>query len=292
MKIAVLSDIHSNIVALEEVLKDAKLQNVDEYIVLGDMITDLPFTDEIIDIIKELTPYVIKGNRESYLLTYENTKEDDKWKTLQSKSVSCYLNYTRKDNIEYLRNLKDSLTIEFEGVKIKAVHGSTYDVAELLYFDTPLMDKVFNELKEDILVYGHNHNPASYEKRDKKIVAQVGALGMHNNEIAKPQYTILTCENGNVSIETKTVEYSKKELEKRIQSRGGLYKESYCWQNLCYYTLVNKIDIRKDFCRIAKEKMIKRYSGNCPNPLGYHFVSFDDDIYLEVMEEFKKYFLL
>ena len=49
MKIAVLSDIHSNIVALEEVLKDAKAQNVDEYIVLGDIITDLPFTDEVIE---------------------------------------------------------------------------------------------------------------------------------------------------------------------------------------------------------------------------------------------------
>ena len=34
MKIAVLSDIHSNIVALEEVLKDAKAQNVDEYLSL------------------------------------------------------------------------------------------------------------------------------------------------------------------------------------------------------------------------------------------------------------------
>ena len=43
---------------------------------------------------------------------------------------------------------------------------------------------------------------------------------------------------------------------------------------------------------MAKEKMIARYNGDCPKPLGYHFVSFDDDIYLEVMEQFKKYFLL
>lgn len=292
MKIAVLSDIHSNIVALEEALKDAKEQNVDKYIVLGDIITDLPFTDEVIDKVRELTPYVIKGNRESYLITYEETKEDDKWKALQSKSVSCYLKYTRKDNIEYLRNLKDNLILELEGIKIRAVHGSPYDVAELLYFDTPLMDKVFSELKEDILVYGHNHQPASYEKRNEKVIAQVGALGMHNNEIAKPQYTIITCENGKAKLEVRTIDYNKEELKKRIKARGGLYKESYCWQNLCYYTLVTGTDIRKDFCKIAKEKMITKYSGNCPNPLGYHFVSFDDDIYVEVMEQFKKYFLL
>lgn len=222
MKIAILSDIHGNIVALEEVLKDAKSQNVDEYIVLGDIITDLPFTDEVIDTVRKLTPYVIKGNRESYLLTYEQTKEDDKWKTLQSKSVVCYLNYTRQDNIEYMRNLPENLVLEFEGVKIKVVHGSPYDVAELLYFDTSLMDKVFNELEEDILVYGHNHQPASYEERNGKIVAQVGTLGMHNNGIGKPQYTIITCENGKPELEVRTVDYDKEELKKRIQKRRGL----------------------------------------------------------------------
>ncbi len=42
MKVAVLSDIHGNMVALEEVLKDAKKEQVNEYIVLGDMITDFP----------------------------------------------------------------------------------------------------------------------------------------------------------------------------------------------------------------------------------------------------------
>ncbi len=292
MKIAVLSDIHGNIVSLEEVLKDAKAQNVDEYIVLGDIITDLPFTDEVIDIIKDLTPYVIKGNRESYLLTYEQTKEDDRWKTLQAGSVCCYLKYTRKDNIEYMRNLPENLVLEFEGVKIRAVHGSPYDVSELLYFDTPLMDKVFNELEEDILVYGHNHGPARYETRNGKIVAQVGTLGMHNNGIGKPQYTIITCENGKAKLKIRTIDYDKEKLKNRIQEAGGFYKESYAWQNLCYYTLVTGKDIRRDFCRIAKEKMVERYSGDYPNPLGYHFVSFDDDIYLEVMEQFKKYFLI
>lgn len=219
MKIAVLSDIHGNIVALEKAIKDAKEQNVDKYIVLGDIITDLPFTDEVIDKIRELTPYVIKGNREAYLLTYENTKEDDKWKTLQAKSVICYLKYTRQDNIEYMRNLPESLVLEFEGVKVKAVHGSPYDVAELLYFDTPLMGKVFNELEEDILIYGHNHIPANHEVRDGKIVAQVGTLGMHNNGIGKPQYTIITCENGKVELEVRTIDYDKEELKNRIQKR-------------------------------------------------------------------------
>ena len=74
-------------------------------------------------------------------------------------------------------------------------------------------------IEEDILVYGHNHIPANHEVRNGKIVAQVGTLGMHNNGIGKPQYTIITCENGKASLEVRTIDYDKEELKKRIQKR-------------------------------------------------------------------------
>lgn len=220
MKIAVLSDIHGNVVALEEAIKDAKAQGVEQYIVLGDLITDLPITDEVIDKVRELTPYVIKGNREQYLLQYEQTKDDKMWKTIQSKSVVCYYDHIREDNKEYIRNLPEQLKLEFEGVTIRAVHGSPYSITELLYFNTPLMDKVFSELQEDILVYGHNHRIAAYEERNSKIVAQVGTLGMHNNGIGIPQYSILECRSGKVNVEIRNVNYSKEELKNKIKQVG------------------------------------------------------------------------
>lgn len=292
MKIAVLSDIHANIVALEEVLQDAKQQKVDEYIVLGDIITDLPFTNETIDVIKELTPYVIKGNREEYLLTYERTKEDEKWKTMQYQSMICYYNRMREDNRDYIRKLPQELVLEFEGVTIKAVHGSPYNISELLYFHTPRMDKVFQEIEEDVLVYGHNHEVVGYETRNKKTVVQVGTLGMHNNKIGKPQYTIIHCNKGKVRIEPRTVCYDIKMIEKKIQAKGGGYPEARIWQNLCYYSIVSGKDIRSDFCRMAKEEMRKKYKGEYPQGFDSHFVCFDDDVYTKVAHEFEKYFLL
>lgn len=291
MRIAVLSDIHANIVALEEVLKDAKEQKVDEYIVLGDIITDLPFTNETIDIIKELTPYVIKGNREEYLLNYELTKEDKKWKTLQNNSVTCYYHHMSKENREYIRNLPENLSLEFEGVKIKAVHGSPYGISELLYFNTPSMDKVFSELEEDVLVYGHNHEVAEYETRNGKIVSQVGVIGMHNGT-GKAQYTIIDCKNGSVRVESRDIVYDKEELKRRIQENGGVYPEARIWQNLCYCSIVNKKDTRIAFCNMAREEMIKKYKDEYPEGIESNFISFDDDVYLKVANKFEKYFLL
>lgn len=291
MKIAVLSDIHANMVALEEVLKDAKEQKVDEYIVLGDIITDLPFTNEAIDKIKELTPYVIKGNREEYLLTYERTKEDKKWKTMQSNSVICYYKHLSQKNREYIRNLPENLSLEFEGVKIKAVHGSPYEISELLYFNTPLMDKVFKELEEDILVYGHNHEIAEHQTRYGKTVAQVGIVGMHN-KTGKAQYTILECKNGIAEVESRNIVYDKEELKRRIQLNGGVYPEARIWQNLCYYSVASGEDVRTAFCRAAKKEMIQKYQGKYPEGIHSHFVSFDDDVYLKVANQFEKYFVL
>lgn len=292
MKVAVLSDIHGNMVALEEAIKDAKEQKVDEYIVLGDIITDFPFTDEAIDKVKELTTYVIKGNREQYLLQYESTKEDKKWKTVQNNSVVCYYNYMSEENKEYIRNLPEQLTLEFEGVTIRAVHASPYSISEWLYFDTPLMDKVFAELKEDVLVYGHIHKVAQYERENGKIVAQVGALGMPNNGIGKGQYTILNCENGKVTVDIRTIDYNKEQLKNKILKAGGLYPEARVWQNLNYYTLVKGENIRGKFCIKAKELMIEKYNGKLPQGLDSHFESFDDEVYEKVSNQFEKYFLL
>lgn len=292
MKVAVLSDIHGNIIALEEAIKDAKSQGVEKYIVLGDLITDLPFTDEVIDKIRELTPYVIKGNREEYLLNYECTKDDKKWKTLQNNSVCCYYHHLRKDNLEYIHQLKEQLTIEIEGVKIKAVHASPDSVTELIYFDTPRMEEIFQGLQEDILVYGHNHRNAQYQTKKNKTIAQVGTLGMHNNEMGKPQYTILTCENGQVNVQPRTLEYDVEKLKEKIIHIGGLYPEARIWQNLNVLTIVEGKDIRRDFCKRAKEKMQVKYHGDYPNQIDSHFESFDDGIYKEVAKEFEPYFLL
>ena len=80
MKIAIFSDIHGNEIALDAVIKDAKKNQVDTYIVAGDLITDFPTSNGIIDKVRKLTPYVVKGNREAYLEEYLRSQKDEKWK--------------------------------------------------------------------------------------------------------------------------------------------------------------------------------------------------------------------
>lgn len=115
---------------------------------------------------------------------------------------------------------------------------------------------------------------------------------MHNNTVSKPQYTILDCKDGIVKVYTRTLEYDKEKLKETIYNVGGVYPEARIWQNLCFYDISTGKDLRREFCKTAKQEMIEKYKGEYPNGLDPHFVSFHDDVYLKVANDYQKYFLL
>ena len=57
---------------MEEVLKDAEKNNVDEYVFLGDLVNDLPMGNETLEIVKSRTDYVLRGNKEQYFIELED----------------------------------------------------------------------------------------------------------------------------------------------------------------------------------------------------------------------------
>ena len=74
VKVAIISDIHGNSIALKEVLKDARENGVNEYIFSGDLVNDLPFGNETLEIVKSISKDVLKGNKEQYLIEYDDEK--------------------------------------------------------------------------------------------------------------------------------------------------------------------------------------------------------------------------
>ena len=64
MKIAIISDIHSNLPALEAVLKDISDKGIKMIFCLGDIIGYGPFPKECFDLVKSTCQIIIKGNHE------------------------------------------------------------------------------------------------------------------------------------------------------------------------------------------------------------------------------------
>jgi len=151
IKIAVISDIHGNIVALDEIVKDAILNNVDKYVISGDLVNEIPCGNEIINKLKEINSLAIKGNKELYLLEYEECKYN--WNNLQFQNAIFMYEELSEENKEYIRNLPTEIIINIEGVKIKIVHGSPESVIELVHKeDYDKIDKYTKDLEEDLLI--------------------------------------------------------------------------------------------------------------------------------------------
>ena len=66
MRIAIISDIHGNLEALKQTLKDIKERNIDKIFCLGDTIMKGVHSQECIELVKQNCDVVIRGNCDRY----------------------------------------------------------------------------------------------------------------------------------------------------------------------------------------------------------------------------------
>ena len=124
MRTAIIADVHGNAPALAAVLADAAAQNVDRYILLGDYIFDMPFGNEVVDLMRAIpNAYSIAGNKEGYLDWLTGEEEDCK----QLNSLYQTYRELSEENRAYLRGLPKELRIPSAHGEICAVHSINID---------------------------------------------------------------------------------------------------------------------------------------------------------------------
>lgn len=293
IKLAVISDIHGNIVALNEIIKDAKKRDVEKFIASGDLVNELPFGNEVIDRLKQIDALAIKGNKEQYFIEYEEEKYD--WKNIQFQNSVYMYEMMTKENMNYIKELPFSLSLEYEGVKIKVVHGSPESITELIYNESEeLIDKYTKSLEEDILVLGHTHEPIWICSKNDKTVVNAGCSGVSSVNIGFAEYVIINVENGNYNIENIKVKFNPEELKDGIL-KSGILKKDITFINLTYETLLGNSSIKDRFFTEAKLMMINRNSQlHRENAKGIYktFKLYDDDIWISLTEKYKNKFKL
>lgn len=108
MKVAVLADVHSNLLALNQILDDAFKNGIDKIIFLGDYITDGPFNNEVLNIIRKKGDYVVQGNRERYIINYDESRKGFS----NYKPISFVYNSLDDQNKDYIKSLDKELILE------------------------------------------------------------------------------------------------------------------------------------------------------------------------------------
>lgn len=293
IKVAIISDIHGNSVALREVLKDAEANKVDDYVFLGDLVNDLPFGNETLAMIRAKSDKVIKGNKEQYLIEYEKYNYD--WPNLQFKNIKFMYNELTKENLDYVRNLPQTMTVEFEGVKVLLSHGSPKSIEEQLkhqYMD--VLHEYAKDLKEDVLLFGHTHEQMWYENMDGKLLLNAGCCGVSPHYVAKAEYVIMEFKDGKVTdIDLRLVDYDLEEVKKKIIESGILDGDKVL-MNLTYCAISGYAMERYYFLKEAKnirQERKERLGLKDEKGIYSYFRLYDDDIWLGLADKYKEYFI-
>lgn len=79
-RLAVLSDIHGNLPALDVVLADVESQRVDQVVIAGDVVNWGPFSAQVLARVTGNDWAIIRGNNEYYLLDYNTPRQPDHWR--------------------------------------------------------------------------------------------------------------------------------------------------------------------------------------------------------------------
>lgn len=188
MRIGIISDVHSNIVALKETFKKFYDEKVDKVICIGDVIGIGPYPEQCIQFLmsnKNMLLSFVKGNHENYLLNGipRRNHNEENAKPMTNEQIATHVwNHSRLNNeqIEFIKNLKDKDYIEIEGKKISAQHYPMDKSNKFKRFmKNPTEEKIkelFEEKQADVYLFGHTHQKYYLEDNCKYYI-NPGSLG-------------------------------------------------------------------------------------------------------------------
>ncbi len=226
MKIAIISDIHANTLALEAVLNQINSLKVDKIFCLGDILMAGYDPNGTAKIILELGNLeIIQGNTDKMVACFSQELLE------KAKNKFPCMGYALEDDLKivdekykkFVKNLPENKYIEINGLKIQLVHGSPRKQDENIYPNTPTeeIEKMVENSSANLIFCGHTHLPCGYSLESGKTVVNVGSIGRSMTQDKMPCWAMLEInDNGTFQIEHKTVKYDNKKVSEIIKSRN------------------------------------------------------------------------
>ena len=223
MRIALFSDIHANLPALEAFFRDVEQRKVDALYCLGDLVGYNTWPDEVIAEIRRRGIPTIAGNRD---LKVKKLRQDE---SLEGVDYAYHLG--SDEAREYLRTLPEFIRLKFsstsEVLNIQLVHGSPRSINEYLLEDLEenYVKELLNEVDADILFCGHTHK--SYHRviatsGKYKHVVNIGSIGKPKDGDPRGCYVILTLkENSSLAdIQSIAIDFIRFEYDVEVAAKA------------------------------------------------------------------------
>jgi len=207
MRVAVLSDVHSNRVALEAVLAD--LPDVDALVCAGDVVGYNPWPAECVEAVRDRGIPTVMGNHDRAVATGTAFR----FNAMAKAGVEYAAERLSADQRAWLADLPDERR-EF-GDRVKIVHGHPEDPD---HYTRPEEFGPHLLGDEDVLVMGHTH-VQHHEVYDEGVVLNPGSVGQPRDRDPRAAYAILDLEDR--SVEERRVAYDVEAVQRAVEE-GGL----------------------------------------------------------------------
>jgi putative phosphoesterase len=160
-RVALISDIHGNAVALEAALGDLAHFGVDDLVCLGDVAAGGPQPCETLARLRELGCRIVLGNADTWLLEGFPSEHEqpegaaDRLATI----VDCARSQLSPADIAFLRSFKPSVELELQGASLLCFHGSPRAASERILAETPqkTAETMLTHQSASIYAGGHTH---------------------------------------------------------------------------------------------------------------------------------------
>lgn len=232
MRLAIVSDIHGNLLALEAVLKDLAARSVDATVNLGDCATSPLWPRETIELLNSLNWPTVRGNHDRWLV------DDADAPATAALSIPYVRAQLSAEQLMHLHALPGTLLVDGS---VRAVHGTPASDREYLMEDavddrltaiTPtVLQSRLADCTERVVICGHSHQPRTVVTPNGTLVINPGSVGCPRSaehprwrevEASGPlaRYAIAARARSQWSVELIALTYDWSPVVKRAQENG------------------------------------------------------------------------
>ncbi|MBD3182327.1 metallophosphoesterase [Candidatus Poribacteria bacterium] len=229
MKYFILSDIHSNLEALQSVMFKSKTIRIDEYVFLGDLVGYGANPNQVVDIVKKLEPIIaVRGNHDKAAVELSDASDFN----YAAKDAALWTrDKLSKENKGYVKQLSEGPVDQDDLFCI--MHGSPWD--EEYYILSPRsVYKAIEYSDKQVKFFGHTHIPviwslktnelsgqavkSDYHKlsidEDTKYLINPGSVGQPRDNI--PKASMVVFDTDKMEIEFFRLDYNIEETQRKI----------------------------------------------------------------------------
>lgn len=215
-RVAFVSDIHSNLEALEAVMDEVGRLRV---YCAGDIVGYGASPNEVVSLLREVGATCVRGNHDAAALDGE-VGEFNPRAAMAAIWTSEHLS---PESREFLASLPDQVSTTIGGKRVYVVHGSPDDpMWEYVRPSThrDLFDYYLQKVEADVLALGHTHGQFEWRSEGGGVVFNPGSVGQPRTGDTRASFAILSVAGGEVEVELRQVEYDVERAARKVLGSG------------------------------------------------------------------------